>query len=315
MGDNRIPDLLPFCYNPPMALHGQMNLDIRFRTGDKDKPLVVFLHGMGMNADFWADPARARILGGKYPLGVLLGGEIEMRTSFQDLMELGFSVLTWSQSRPVGPIAAAEMELRQILRKFSVYGSKGLLLICHSRGGLVARKYLESGADTIRAVITISTPHGGTSMAKWAVFISPLASAVTRLLKNFEKREADTAFRKILRFLCSRGLRELLPGSDFYRTLRDQKVRGVKYKSLGGTDPGLFRTLAVPLQELLARVVPEKMFPEEMRDGHGDGLVTASSAVLPYADEHRDFPLNHASIIFGKGVRDSIIETVQSFSP
>jgi pimeloyl-ACP methyl ester carboxylesterase len=290
----------------------RMNLDIRFREGDKHKPLCVFIHGMGMDADFWADPARARVLGGRYPLSVLLGGETEMRTSFQDLSGLGYSVLTWSQSRPVGPIAAAKAELRKILREYSEYGSKGQLLICHSRGGLVARKYLESGADTIRALITISTPHGGTTMAKWAAFVSPLASAVTRLLKDFDKREADTAFRKILGFLGSSGLRELLPGSDFYRRLRDQKATGVKYVSSGGTDPDLFRTFAVPLPELLARVVPEIMFPEEMRDGRGDGLVSASSSVLPCADEHRDFPLNHASIIFDKKVRNMIIETVQA---
>lgn len=267
---------------------------------------------MGMDANFWADPASARILGGRYPLSVLLGRETEVRTSFHDLMGLGFSVLTWSQSRPAGPIAAAKAELRQILRDYPEYGSNGLLLISHSRGGLVARKYLESGMDATRALITISTPHGGTTMARWAVFMSPLASVATRLLKNFDKKEADTAFRKILRFLGSSGLRELLPGSDFYRTLKDQKVMGIKYVSIGGTAPDLFRTLAVPLPELLAMVVPGKMFPEEMRDGHGDGFVSAASSVLPYADEHRDFPLNHASIIFDKGVRDFICETVQS---
>ncbi len=289
-----------------------MDLDIRFFKGDKDKPLAVFIHGMGMNADFWADPARARILGGRFPLTVLLGGETRMRSSFHDLMELGFSVLTWSQSRPAGPIAAAKLELREILEEYAEYAGKGHLLICHSRGGLVARKYLESGADAARALITVSTPHGGTTMARWAVFMSPLGSAVTRFLKNFDKKETDTAFRKILRFLGSSGLRELLPGSDFYKRLRDEKAAGVKYISIGGTDPNLFRALALPLPQLLATVVPEKIFPEEMRDGRGDGLVSAASSVLPYADEHRDFPLNHASIIFDEKVRDIIIKTVQT---
>ncbi len=287
-----------------------MDLDIRFFRGDKDKPLAVFIHGMGMNADFWAEPARARILGGRFPLSVLLGGGTELRSSFHDLMELGFSVITWSQSRPAGPIAAAKMELTKILREYREYAGKGYLLICHSRGGLVARKYLESGADAILALITISTPHGGTTMARWAVFMSPLASAVTRLLKNFNRKETDTAFRRILRFLGSSGLRELLPGSDFYTKLRDEKVKGVKYISIGGTDPDLLRTLAIPLPELLAMAIPEKIYPEEMRGGRGDGLVSAANSVLPYADEHRDFPLNHASIIFDRNVRNMIIETV-----
>jgi pimeloyl-ACP methyl ester carboxylesterase len=290
----------------------RMKLDIRFRKGDKDKPLAVFIHGLGMNADFWADPARARVLGGSYPLSALLGEDIEMRTSYQDLEGLGFGVLTWSQSRPAGPIAAAERELRQILLEHSAHAHEGVLFICHSRGGLVARKYLEAGADTTLAVITLSTPHGGTSLAKWAVFMSPLATAVTHLLKNFDRQEADTAFRKILRFLGSSGLKELLPGSDFYRRLRDERVGGAKYVSVGGTDPDLFRALALPLRQLLASVVPEKMFPEEMRDGRGDGLVSAASSVLPYADEHLNFPLNHASIIFDRGVRDFIVAIVQS---
>lgn len=289
-----------------------MKLDIRFREGDKHKPLVVFIHGLGMDADFWTDPARARVLGGRYPLSVLLGKGVEMRTSYQDLKGLGFSVLTWSQSRPAGPISVAVGELGQILLKHPEQAHEGVFFICHSRGGLIARKYLEAGADTTRAVITLSTPHGGTSLAKWAVFMSPLAKAVTHFLKNFDRKEADTAFRKILRFLGSSGLKELLPGSDFYGRLKDEKVKGAKYISIGGTDPDLFRALALPLPQLLAGVVPEKMFPQEMRDGHGDGLVSASSSVLPHADKHLNFPLNHASIVFHGGVRDVIAEAVQS---
>jgi pimeloyl-ACP methyl ester carboxylesterase len=267
---------------------------------------------MGMNSDFWSDPTRARVLGGRYPINVLLSADTEMKTSFEDLRGLGFSVLTWTQSRPSGPINAAVRELRGILQEYPKQAGEGVFFICHSRGGLVARKYLEGPEKLTRALITISTPHRGTSMARWAVYISPLASAMTHLLDNFSRKEADTAFRKIAGFLGSSGLRELLPESNFYRELKDEKVRGVKYVSTGGTNPDLFRALAVPLPEMLAKVVPEKMFPEEMKDGRGDGLVSAESSVLPYADEHRNFPLNHASIIFNRRVRDFIVGTVQS---
>ncbi len=287
-----------------------MKLDIRFRKGDKGKPLVVFIHGLGMNADFWADPARARVLGDRYPLSLLLGSSFELQTSFKDLMELGFSVLTWSQSRPAGPAAAAEGELSVLIRDYSEHLRDGLFFVCHSRGGLVARKYLVANRDNIRAVITLSTPHAGTSLAKWAAFMSPLASAMAALLKDFDRKEADTAFRRILRFLGSSGLSELLPGSDLYKGLRDEKVRGARYVSVGGTDPDLLRALAVPVPKLLAGVVPEKMFPQELRDGLGDGLVSAASSVLPYGDEHQNFPLNHASVVFDRRVRDLIIRTV-----
>src|SRR5512140_3115250 len=141
---------------------GRMKLDIRFREGDRHKPLAVFIHGLGMDADFWTDPARARVLGGRYPLSILVGKDVEMRTSYQDLEGLGFGVITWSESRPAGPIEAAERELGQILREYKEHAKEGLLFICHSRGGLVVRKYLEGGADTTRTVITLSSPHGGT---------------------------------------------------------------------------------------------------------------------------------------------------------
>jgi pimeloyl-ACP methyl ester carboxylesterase len=288
-----------------------LKTDIRFRKGDSRFPLAVFIHGLGVNADFWTDPARAKVLGGKYPLGILLPEGVEQVTSYSDLAQLGFSVLTWSQSRPAGPIQAAVAELRGILEEYSGHGHHGVLLICHSRGGLVARKYLEDPWSPPRMVMTIATPHAGTSMAKWAAFMSPLASALDQAIENLGRREADTAFRRILRFLGSSGLRELLPGSAFCAGLRDVKRDGTRYVSIGGTDPNLLKTVAIPLPELLMKIIPEKVFPEEMRDGFGDGLVTAASAVLPYGDEHGNYHLNHAALLFDRGVRDFITDAVQ----
>jgi pimeloyl-ACP methyl ester carboxylesterase len=289
-----------------------MKIDMRFRRGDKGKPVAVFIHGLGMNADFWSDPSRAKILGGRYPLRLLLEGDSKMETSFQDFSRRGFGVITWSQARPAGHIAAAVRELGEILDELREETKGGVLLICHSRGGLVARKHLESNARAIRAVVTVSTPHGGTSIARWAAFLSPAASVIKRLLGNVDRRASDTALRKILEFLGSSGLKELLPESNFYKGLKDERVGGIKYVSIGGTNPDLLRALAVPLPELLSSVVPESIFPEEMRDGRGDGLVSAASSVLPYADEHLNFPLNHASIVFDKGVREHIAATAES---
>ncbi len=288
-----------------------MKTDIRFKKGDSRLPLAVFIHGMGVNADFWTDPSRAKVLGGKYPLRILLARDMEQVTSYSDLAQLGFGVMTWSQSRPAGPIQAAVSELRGILEKYSVHCRNGVLLICHSRGGLVARKYLEDEGCRPRMMMTIATPHAGTSMAKWAAFISPLASALEQMIDNLGRREADTTFRRVLRFLGSSGLQELLPGSAFYAGLKDLKKDDTRYISIGGTDPDLLKAVAVPLPELLMKIIPEKIFPEEMRNGCGDGLVTAASSVLPYGDKHKIFHLNHASLLFDKNVRNFIVESVR----
>jgi hypothetical protein len=280
--------------------------DIRFREGDGRYPLAVFIHGLGVNADFWTDPSRAKVLGGRYPLAILLPERAEPVTSYADLSRLGFSVLTWSQSRPAGPIETAVAELRGIIKEYSRYSRSGILLVCHSRGGLVARKFFEECGRPPRLAITIATPHHGTSMARWAAFISPMAAVLKQAIDNFGKRDTDSALRRILGFLASEGLRELLPGSAFYAGLKDVKKEGARYVSIGGTDPDLLKAAAVPLPELLMKVIPGKIFPEEMRAGFGDGMVTAESSIFPYGDEHRNWHLNHAALLVDRGVRDFI---------
>ncbi len=286
-------------------------MEILFHRGEGKKPLVVFIHGMGMDMQTWSEPSAARILGGRYPLSALAEPDIEIATSFQDLKARGYSLLSWSQSRPVGPIMTAVEELDKLIHKYEEYTDRGVIFICHSRGGLVARKYLERPDIPVRALITLTTPHHGTSMARWAASLSPLASALNQLME-MTKRDLDSAFQRILRFLGSTGLRELLPGSQFYSGLNDAGREDARYVSIGGTNPDLLRAVSVSLPELIAEVLPVGMIPEEMREGKGDGLVSAASSVLPYADEHLDLHVNHGSILFDKEVRGLVMKTVES---
>ncbi len=287
-------------------------MEILFHKGNGKRPLVVFIHGMGMNVKAWSDPSQATILAGKYPVRVLFeGSDSEFVTSFHDLTALAYTVLAWTQSRPAGPILIAVQELRELLTAYAKYTDKGIVFVCHSRGGLIARKYIENGAVPLRGLITLSTPHHGTSLAQLAKNIFPLTSALGKLL-NFREKDVDSALRRVIGFLCSTGLRELLPGSRFYSGLRDSRQQGARYLSVGGTNPDILRAISISLPELISRIVPERMIPEEMRDGLGDGLVSAASSVLSYADEHLDFHVNHGSILFDKEVRCHIVKTVES---
>ena len=290
-----------------------MNLEIKFHKGEVSRPLAVFIHGMGMNVKAWSDPSGAKILGGKYPLRVLLYGDNDLVTSFEDLKALGFSLLSWTQSRPTGPMHFAVQELQDMIKAHSAYTDSGIIFICHSRGGLIARKYLEDKNVFVRGLITLATPHHGTSMARWPVYVSPLTSRLYQLLKGVSKNELCSAFQRILGFLCSRGLRELLPDSKFYSELRDTKQDWTGYISIGGTNPDLLRPVLPLMPKLLSRMVQVRVIPWEMREGYGDGLVTSASSRLLYADEHRNFPVNHASILFDRTVRDYIVKSVVSF--
>lgn len=285
-----------------------------FMPGKETLPLVVFIHGMGMNAHTWADPARARILAGTYPLNVpLRGGNRELTTSFQDLKTRGYNVLAWTQSRPSGQIRMAVAELHLLLEKYAMYAEPGIIFVCHSRGGLIARKHLEDGSRPVKGLITLGTPHRGTTMAKWAAFFQPLTSALDTLFTGFRRKDVDSALRRVIGFLGSSGLKELLPGSDFYRNLRDHKHKDSIYISIGGTDPDLLGPLGLPISEFISRLIPGSMLPEELREGYGDGLVSASSSLLTYADEHRDVHLNHVAMLFDNNVRAYIMEKVGEF--
>jgi pimeloyl-ACP methyl ester carboxylesterase len=287
-------------------------LETTFHKGEGSKPLLIFIHGMGMNMTAWSDPGKARILGGKYPLRALAGRGDEMETSFGDLKKLGFPVLSWTQSRPAGLIRIAVDELRYLMEEYRSRAGNGVILICHSRGGLVGRKYLEEYDRSVRGLVTLSTPHLGTTMAKWALSLLPVTSTLNRYIKGVAQQEADSAFKRVLSFLCSSGLRELLPDSEFFLGLHDRKQQGTRYISLGGTNPDLLKAISVSLPELISKMVPERIVPYEMREGYGDGLVSAASSELPYGDEHRNFPVNHAAVLFDKEVRNYAVDAVDS---
>lgn len=292
-----------------------MDNEIVFSGGDAGKPLAVFIHGMGMDVRVWSSPAEARVIGGKYSLEILLHkDENDMKSLFMELADRGFPVLTWSQRRPAGPIMEAVAELRSLITAFKEHTGNGLILVGHSRGGLVARKYLQEGSPLVRGLFTLATPHHGTAMARWASALSPVASIASQALEMQKKKAAKSALQRVLLFFSSAGLKELLPESPFYTRLKDTKRSDVLYVSAGGTNPDLFRIGDFSLCEAAGLVLPGRAMPEELKKGLGDGMVSASSAVLPFADEHHNFHVNHVELLFDKGVREMIVKHTSCFS-
>ncbi len=334
-----------------------MNLDITAHKGRRDKPAVVFIHGLGLDKRIWAAPDEARMLAGRFPIKLLLSkkaaaidygtaekrpeikhnrfsiGEaaVELKTSFSDLQSLGYSVIAWSQKRPAGPIAVASSELREVIKLSAEHSRAGLILIGHSRGGLIARKYLENKDKSIRGLITLASPHCGSTMAKWAEHLAPVASVVSRWIQEESKKKVSYTIKRILDFVGSKAIKELLPDSEFFRSLKDYDSDRIYGLSFGGTNPSLFtlyrwrlkkiarrdtsKWLLEPrplftIPDILAKIFPKKIYPIELRKGYGDGLVSAKSSVLPEGREHYNFSINHAAILFDERVRNKIIEAI-----
>jgi hypothetical protein len=56
------------------------------------------------------------------------------------------------------------------------------------------------------------------------------------------------------------------------------------------------------------------MIPDELREGKADGFVTAESAIYPGGDEHKDFHVHHAGLIFDRGIREYVMKSVLSLT-
>jgi hypothetical protein len=289
-----------------------MKNEIFYFEGDRAKPLVIFIHGMGMDANMWAKPALARVLGGKYPLSVLIEDK-KPKSSFHDLKAKGYPVVAWSQKRPAGPVCVAVEELSEIVASYESKSDIGIILVGHSRGGLIARLFSQEHNATVRGIITIGTPHKGSSMAKWVIYVSPITTALKTLMDRNDE-EVKSAMHRVLDFLSGDEIKEMLPGSDLLKSLSNKRTPGTCIVSIGGTDPALVKIGKTSLPGILSEIVPEKMLPDEMKKGKGDGLVSAESAVYPGCDEHRNFHAHHAGLIFDRESREYIVDVVTSLT-
>jgi pimeloyl-ACP methyl ester carboxylesterase len=339
-----------------------MNLDIALHKGSVEKPAIVFIHGLGMDKDIWVNPSKSRILGGRLPLNIFLRERPPVRdfgisrdkpkkeipelstgvqpkcleTLFNDLKLKKYPVITWSQRRPSGPIDSVAAELEEIMKLAKELTKAGIILVGHSRGGLIGRKYLfQKKESLVKGLLTISSPHQGSSIAKLACYLKPLASFISPLFSNADKGTLSSSVKHVLDFLKSKALKELLPKSPFLKSLRDGPLDWIYYISLGGTKPSLMslyrwrwnsvseekslRWFLNPeelfsIPEIFQKVIPDRFYPDEIAEGKGDGLVSAESSKIPWCNEHYNFNLNHAQMLFDKGVRDLLVKTIEGIS-
>jgi pimeloyl-ACP methyl ester carboxylesterase len=298
----------------------EMDLDIVSVPGSSEKPSIIFIHGLGMDKNVWLAPCRSRVLGGMFPLQILVSKYVssdasDLQTLFHDLKDKHYPVITWSQLRLSSQIQAVIPELTAVVEIARGMSDAGIILIGHSRGGLIARKYLLETDKSVKGLITIATPHKGSTIARMARYIAPLASLLSPLVTKGDENNVSRALKRINEFLKSKALQELLPESPFFQTLRDGPQTGVSYISAGGTSPVLLTFSPFSFPVIFEKIIPENFFPDEMKKGKGDGLVSAESSKLPWSDEHFYFDCNHAEILFDKEARDTIMQSIEQMCP
>jgi pimeloyl-ACP methyl ester carboxylesterase len=330
-------------------------------------PLVVLLHGTSGDSNDMANPAVhpgqnfERILPGtvvdrgwhKYPnagfwsLGTDNHASVTGWAPF--LAEAGFPTLNYSQTGPRDVLVEPVRELRAILDaidtdgRFAAVRDRSIVLMGHSRGGILARLLLvqlaASGGSMlarIRTCITLHSPNLGSTAALVALELAKVAASWRVLgVPLVPPALAPTALQALDDLV---DLIEAEAGAPAYTdfalgslTLAQlaaaEPVPGVSYFTFGGTRPVLlnlrgweftadsvvpfnhapafhWRTAYVPFLPL----PPPGVLPlPELLEGGGDVLTSALLTLLPFA-EHRDNYINHAEALWDDGLKGQVVE-------
>ena len=266
--------------------------DLGVSAGRADAPIVVLIHGIGGNAQHWADPVGLNPtdtwlfdLAAPPPPGARgIGSSPPYRAGSvtpwcQLLRDNGLSYVTWSQARPDDLLQFAVREAVAVLGAleqlvFAPYARDAaagggavppLVLLCHSRGGLVARAALKelggAGVPHLRTVITLCTPHRGSYMPALAddydralgtaldfsALGQSLPSPIRRLvqgrldplLAELANRVREALLHSFGTLAQGPGFTELAPDSATMQALaRDERpLPGVAYHGVGGANP------------------------------------------------------------------------------
>ncbi|MCU0865907.1 MAG: hypothetical protein MUC36_19150 [Planctomycetes bacterium] len=219
-------------------------------------------------------------------------------------------------------------------------GNRPIALLAHSRGGLVVRKFLKDHGGTdltkrLTRVITLVSPHHGSQLANLSV---AAGVPIEVLVAGFSAIPAvgpllRSAFAPIAALLSNDSRQDLQVNSPFLRRLShgEAPLPGVRYVTFGGTSvtltriwqyvyaadsfvpqrllPPSFRHRSVAMQwpmiSPFAETIPAPC--DELRHGHGDGLVTNERSKLPFA-LHRTMHVNHGEILWDERTKVEIAD-------
>ena len=183
-----------------VAWWGQHGGKVHLST-DLERPAVLLVHGLNQTAEkSWIQPSKSMLWEaagipsalnwrehpepriqrrGDYHDGPNVGifkigtsdriENVDQYSWFDFLSELDLTVAAWTQ--PGAKIADAYPSALEAYRNLAELTQGPIVLLGHSRGGLIIRKLLKEGGDMTRVgmVITLNSPHHGSEMANgWA---------------------------------------------------------------------------------------------------------------------------------------------------
>jgi pimeloyl-ACP methyl ester carboxylesterase len=230
----------------------------------------------------------------------------------------GHPVVSWTQTDTIGTIENSVDELERVVAfAKEEYDADRVVLVGHSRGGLVCRGYLRRHREDphVAALVTIGTPHKGTRMATLDDrLLGLVADGVAGLLPVPGSKLLVQAVINLVRrlWLSHVASAEELerwgaPGGYLGQLIPESQLDAVTYIAIAGVQPTMSH-VAIQLYDLMSfipqdivqpwrwtrvtwrhlalpDVVRELNLPllEEFREcypGEGDGVVAIDSALL-----------------------------------
>lgn len=320
------------------------------------KPAVLLIHGLAATQQTWTAPTRQWNLRklAYNPKSSPSVPEVSVTdpfnhkwssgapgTDFWGALDNDFNLATWNQvpcianadGMPSNACLASDTfekayeSAQWALQKLLAETRGPVTLLAHSRGGLIARRLLKDFGDAdgrIKRLITIHSPHSGTSVAtKPDLVYGEFTSGLADLLPVKEWREKVTGGLgdiqdAMLNLTGLPGARELATHLVPAKVREGEKaLPGVVYTTFGGTSTTLvklhFRTYTVTKDyPFFTKTEGSKAFFQnkafiETTQGKGDSLVSDDSAKLPWLGaKHHSNPLHHGEVLWNSAVINQV---------
>lgn len=288
--------------------------DLEAKAGTYTSPLVLLVHGIGGNAQHWFDPTTMNVNDtwlfdiNSHPSSKNVGlstsapyqpQNVTSWTTFlnqNSITYVNFSqakagdLLEYATKEVVDLLTGLEERVFQPLAQDAAANNEpvpALIILCHSRGGLVTRSALKqlgsSGIPHLKKVITLCTPHHGSFMPRLSndynntlhqqLDFTHLADDLPGPIRTLFKQHILDFFNDLSNqvrqallhsfgtLAQSPGFDELIPGSPTLQALiqDEQPLPGVQYYSFGGSNPtfvNFFLSLAGQTFKLLETASP-----------------------------------------------------------
>ena len=331
-------------------------------TVDPTLPIVILLHGMGGDINHMAtpdvqpglnfdldDPLPPPFLDRDWHTYPNVGfwsistDPMKKVTGWQSFLDKkNYATLNYAQVDPWGLLARPVLELDAVVRAVLARFGKRVAFLCHSRGGLLLRLFLQRNrgdANLLRQIagaVMVHVPNQGSQVADVAAAIHNGIVALRVIAPDLILLQLALGF---LDNLVSRpAIAELSPGSKLLADLRTAEAVPlpvpIPIHTFGGTTPRLAK-LRLSIFDAMSAVpqwhwppfhwhtvqsaiplldgTPVNVLTPEERGG-GDVLVTDTRSRLPGEASHHINPVSHPAALWDGQIQGQAETILRSFA-